>query len=113
MTEDELKATIGQNVAHYRIQAGLTQEQLSEMAEVTTAFISQMERGKKMMRIPTLRLIATALDVSCDALLFPRGPEAPVNNIIRLISKQPQPSLEKIEKMIRLLVEEPEEPPSR
>lgn len=106
MTEEELKSTIGQNLARYRIQAGLTQDQLSERVGVSTAFISQVERGQKMMRIPTLRVMARTLNVSCDALLQPQGPEADIDNILYLLSQQPQRSLIRIEKIIRLLVED-------
>lgn len=106
MKDGELKAIIGQNVAQYRVQASLPQDQLSELAGVSTAFISQLERGQKMMRIPTLRVIARALNVSCDALLFPQGPESCIDNILYLLSQQSPKALVKIEKLIRVLVED-------
>lgn len=106
MTDEELKAVIGQNVAQYRTQAGLTQEQLSERIGVSTAFISQLERGQKMMRLPTLRTVARSLNVSCDALLYPPGPEASIDNILYLLSQQSPKVLARIEKMIRALLED-------
>ena len=110
MTEPVLKSIIGQNVAKYRAQAGLTQAQLAEAVDVSSAFISRVERGQKMMKISTLCSIAGALHVSCDVLLSPEGPEADRENILFLLSTQSPENLSRIERVVRALTEE--SPPS-
>lgn len=114
MTDPTLSAIIGQNVAKYRFQAGLTQAQLAEAVDVTTAFISRVERGQKMMKVVTLQAIARALHVSCDALLSPEGPEAHRENILYMLSQQSPENIRKIERVIRVCMEEfgTELPPS-
>ncbi len=109
MSDDELKTIIGQNITTYRIQANLTQAQLAELVGVSPAFVSLVERGKKRMRISTLLAMSQALRISCDALLSPEGPETRTDNILYLLSQQPQPSLVKVEKLIRLFLEKTEE----
>ncbi len=113
-TDNALAQVLGQNIAKYRSQMGLTQAQLSEQIGVSVAFISRVERGEKMMKIATLRSMAQALHVSCDALLSPEGPSAHTENILCMLSQQSPQSLPKLERLIRFYVEEfgEEAPPS-
>lgn len=106
MTDPTLVAIIGQNVAKYRSQAGLTQAQLAEAVDVTPAFISLVERGQKMMKVTTLHAISQSLHVSCDALLSPEGPEAHRENILYMLSQQSPENICKIERVIRVCMEE-------
>ncbi len=114
MTDPALATIIGQNVAKYRSQAGLTQAQLAEAVDISSVFISRIERGQKMMKVSTLHAIAQALHVSCDALLSPEGPEASRENILCLLSHQSPQTLSRIERVVRFCVEEFQEdsPPS-
>ena len=113
MSDDELKTIIGQNITTYRIQANLTQAQLAELVGVSPAFVSLVERGKKRMRISTLLAMSQALHVSCDALLSPEGPEAHRDNILYMLSQQSPENICKIERVIRVCMEEfGAEPPS-
>ena len=51
-------ATVGPAIRHYREEAGLTQEQLAEMAGLNRTYVSNLEQGKEteqMRRI--LRLL--------------------------------------------------------
>lgn len=106
MIEHTLQSIIGGNVAKYRESAGLTQAQLAERVGISTAFISRMERGQKMMKVHTLYVIAQALNVSCDALLNTVGPTAQLENIKFLLADQPSEYLAGIEKMIRVCIQE-------
>lgn len=115
MTDAALANTIGQNVAKYRLQAGLTQAQLAEAIDVSSVFISRVERGQKMMKVSTLHAMARALRVSCDALLSPEGPESYRENILYMLSQQSPQTLCRLERFIRVLTEDPGEegaPPS-
>lgn len=106
MQKTTLEQIIGYNVARYRSLAGLTQIQLADRVGISTAFISRVERGQKMMKVHTLLATAQALNVSCDALLCPDGPTAQRENITRLLAEQPDEYLAGIEKLIRTCVEE-------
>ncbi len=106
MTDTVLESTIGKNVAKYRFQAGMTQAELAEHVGVSVAFVSRVERGQKMMKVSTLRAMAQALHVSCDALLSQEGPDAHRENILSMLSRQPPEALPRIERMVRFLVEE-------
>ena len=51
------------NIKHYRNMLNLTQEQLGELSGISTDYISELERGKKVPSIKRLDLIARALNV--------------------------------------------------
>lgn len=104
--ETTLAHVIGQNVARYRSQAGLTQAQLAEAVDVSSVFISRVERGQKMMKVTTLQAIARVLHVSCDALLSPEGPVSYRENILYMLSQQSPQNLCRLERFIRVFTEE-------
>lgn len=106
MADHTLEVTIGRNVARYRTQAGMTQAQLAEKIGVSTAFVSRVERGQKMMKVRTLYAVMQALNVSCDALFCQDAAASHAENIRLLLTNLPKEYLPSIEKMIRLCVEE-------
>ena len=61
---------IGQQIKKYRMENGLTQEQVGRMIGVTTQAVSKWERGSTP-DAEILPLIADALGVSVDALYGP------------------------------------------
>lgn len=60
---------IGKNIAKIRKDRGITQEDLSGMAEVDRGFISNIERGKANVSIKTLVVIAQCLETSLAELV--------------------------------------------
>lgn len=60
---------MGAIIKQARKNAGITQEQLSEMIDVTPAFIGHIERGERSVSLKTLFAIAERLDISFDHLL--------------------------------------------
>ena len=64
---------IGLRIKQARKSAGLTQEQLAEKIDVSTQYISDLERGVVGTSIPTLIKICDSLAVSADFIL--RGKE--------------------------------------
>lgn len=96
---------IGNNVAKYRNQMGITQAELAEKVGISPAFISKVERGKKMMKVQTLFALSKALNVSCDALLSQED-SSQVENIVVLLRNQSDSFLESIENIIRACVKE-------
>ena len=97
---------IGNNIAKYRVLAGLTQAQLAERIGVSTPFLSRIERGQKLMKLQTLCEIGNALNVSYDALLREESPSVHIENIKMILAKQPTEYLVGIERLIRICVEE-------
>lgn len=60
---------IGKNIAKLRKDKGITQEDLSGMAEVDRGFISNIESGKVNVSIKTLVVIAKCLETSLAELV--------------------------------------------
>ena len=66
---DALLDQIGKRIYERRKQLRLTQDDLSEMADVTPQTISSAERGQKSLRSENLLRVSRALGVSSDYLL--------------------------------------------
>ena len=60
---------LGDNIKKARKAANITQEQLAECVNLSTAFISQIERGVRKPSLETVYSISLALRVSMDNLL--------------------------------------------
>lgn len=66
-----LKSKISYNIKKYRKNVGYTQEELSELADISHDFMRRIESsdGKNSLSIFTLYKIALALNVSLDELV--------------------------------------------
>ncbi len=56
--------SIGKRVKELRAELGLSQEKLALQAEITTAYLGQIERGEKNPTIVTVGRICDALEIS-------------------------------------------------
>jgi len=54
---------IGLRIRAYRLHAGLTQEELAELAELHGTYIGQVERGEKNLTVTSLEKILNALKI--------------------------------------------------
>ena len=61
---------IGLRIKHCRKLKRLTQEEFSEIIDLSPHYIYEIERGSKAMSLPTLGKILETLDVSADYLLY-------------------------------------------
>ena len=61
---------IGSRVRRRRKESGLTQEQLAEMAAISTPFLGHIERGTRKPSVETLARLTEALNV-CLCELIP------------------------------------------
>ena len=59
------------NLKFYRNLRNLTQEKLGELSGISTDYISELERGKKVPSIKRLDLIAKALDSEIYKFFIP------------------------------------------
>jgi transcriptional regulator with XRE-family HTH domain len=62
-----LKA-FGKRVADIRRKRGLTQEQLAELADITTLSLSYIEQGRRWPRLATIHRLADCLKVPISEL---------------------------------------------
>ena len=65
----DIRSTFGNNLRHYRQEAGISQDALAAKMGVDRAHVSAMERGQQNVTIITLWHVALALDVKPAALL--------------------------------------------
>lgn len=61
---------LGKRIKEKRIENKLTQEQLGEKCELSSAHIGHIERGTRILSVDVLFRIAQKLEVSIDYLLF-------------------------------------------
>lgn len=66
---DDLLVQIGKRIQSRRKQLRLTQEELSEQANITAQTVSSAELGKKALRPENIIRICSALQISTDYLL--------------------------------------------
>lgn len=67
----DMRRLLGRNVRAKRIEAELTQEQLSERSGFSQQYISDMERGLRNPTIVSLYELAQALNTTPVALITP------------------------------------------
>lgn len=68
-------AALGLRIRHAREASNMTQEQLGEACNLSTAHIGHIERGSRIPSLGALFRIATELHVSLDFLVFDSVPE--------------------------------------
>ncbi len=68
---------IGQRIKEVRRQRGWSQERLSEEIDVTTVYISRVERGTSQINLKRLAQISKALDTSVEYLISGTATESP------------------------------------
>lgn len=62
---------LGRNIAHFRLKADLTQEELAEKTDYSVDFIGLVERGVNAPTVARLKDIADAIGVDIWRLFHP------------------------------------------
>ena len=66
----------GKNINKYRIEKGLSQEELAEYAELHRTYISAVERGVRSISLKNIEKLAEALEIPIQKLfIFEEGDE--------------------------------------
>ncbi len=91
MKEHMKMRTVAENIKKYRLKKGWTQEELAERAEVSHAFVNQIENCKRDMTLGYCYQICNALNVTPNDLL--------------MVDQKPDASKEQIERFQRLICE--------
>jgi transcriptional regulator with XRE-family HTH domain len=68
LLSDSLLDRLATNVSRLRIKAGLTQEQLAELANISARNLQRIERGRVDLRASAFVALSDALHVSVDEL---------------------------------------------
>ena len=68
--EDSSLKLLGQQVRRFRKEAGLSQEKLAELVNVSLTTISRMENGHQMVAVEKLIQIAEALEMNAGDLFL-------------------------------------------
>lgn len=66
----DVVAILGKNVRRFRLEAGLSQEQLAFEADMKRSYVSDLERGVRNPTVQALGRLAAALDVEPYRLLI-------------------------------------------
>lgn len=99
---------IGRRIKSARKARNLTQENLSELIDVTGSYISVIERGVKTPTLDTFIKIANALKVNSDSLLkdvLDTSTEMEASELFKEIKNLPVKEQRKILKVVRIMVE--------
>lgn len=75
---------LGKRIKDRRNELKITQEQLGEICELSSAHIGHIERGTRVLSVDVLCRISSALNVSVDYLLFDSIDD---NNLLKSISE--------------------------
>ena len=63
------KTEFGKRLRYLRAEAGYTQEKLAELSDMSTVYLGEIERGKKVVGLDKFIKLVRALDVSADYIL--------------------------------------------
>lgn len=99
---------IGTRIKAAREKAGMTQEDLAAVLEMSPTHISVIERGVKAPKLETFIKIANALKVSSDTLLqdvVAYSSDGVASELSVTISKLPKKEQERILNAVRALTE--------
>ena len=69
--EEKLRSLFSQNIKRYRQRKGLSQEKLAEKIEISTNYLSDIERKKGWVSPLSLAKLANALDIEVFELFKP------------------------------------------
>jgi len=85
MDEAGLRSILSQNIRRFRKMKGLSQERLSEKMEISTNYLSDIERGKGWVSPFSLVKLANALEIEVFELFRPQ--EAVSADVLNTVNK--------------------------
>ena len=96
---------IGIRVKQAREAAGLTQERLAELVDVTAQYLSGVERGAVGLSVPVLVRLCSVLLVSSDFILAGDMEYSDVTGITARLSRLPSEHIKNVEEMLNCYME--------
>ena len=106
MAEKKIEnCNIGSRVKQVRESAGLTQERLAELVDVTAQYLSGVERGAVGLSVPILLRLCSVLLVSSDFLLTGSTESSDVTGITARLSRLPPEHIKNVEEILNRYIE--------
>lgn len=96
---------IGIRVKQAREIAGLTQERLAELLDVTAQYISGVERGAVGLSVPILLQLCSVLLVSSDFILQGNVDNSDISGVAARLSRLPADHIKNVEDIINHYIE--------
>lgn len=96
---------IGLRVKQAREAAGLTQERLAELVDVTAQFLSGVERGAVGLSVPVLSRLCSVLLVPSDFILARDTETSDVTGITARLSRLPPEHVKNVEEILNRYME--------
>ena len=87
MDGQAIKDTLGKNIKLLRARRGLSQADLSEKADISIPFLSNIERGIKYPQPEMLSKIANALGVEINEMFVTDSKSGEVNELLNHMSE--------------------------
>ena len=99
--------SLGERIRKARKQRHMTQEQLAEACDLSTAHIGHIERGTRALSIESLITISQVLNVSTDYLLFDISNTADkkLSSIFNAVDSSDEEKFSKLYSVIKILAE--------
>jgi transcriptional regulator with XRE-family HTH domain len=101
----DLKSSFGERLKHYRKQKHLSQEQLSEKADISVKHLSAIERGLNFVSAELLEKLSASLEIPVFMFFIMEGEifynDVQLDLIDRIIHKHLTKSMEDIRADIR------------
>ena len=108
MEKKSLNIEVGRRIREIREYQHFTREQLSEKANISIQFLSDIENGYKSMTALTIINLAKALNISTDYILLGKSSSDNSNErdeiIFNLLAALPEEKKQSIEELIRLFI---------
>lgn len=100
-------ASLGQRIRKARKEKGLTQEQLAELCDLSTAHIGHIERGTRALSIESLIVISEILNVSTDYLLMDISTSniKNISHTLNALNNTKNEKYTKLHSIIKILIE--------
>jgi transcriptional regulator with XRE-family HTH domain len=101
----DIKKLFGSNLRHYRKKRHLSQEQLSELVNITAKHLCAIENGMNFVSAGLLEKLADTLDVSVSSLFYSpdeqSGSESFLTRIDPIIDEELETAMKNIKIRIR------------
>ena len=94
-----INVEIGKRIQGRREQLNMTREGFARQTGYSSNFIQEAERGRSGLSSESLRIFATALDVSTDYLLFGQADRS-FDHVVKKLSTVPPEKLDHVLKII-------------
>ena len=95
---------IGTQIRLEREKFGMTRENFSEILDLSSYFLGQIERGERKMSVNTLVNVCECLHISMDSLIFEQV-DINTNNVLHsLIDKCSIKEINVVEALIKLIL---------